>query len=319
MTQQSSPAVRFREALERPELLQIPGGFRPLIARMLESLGFEAFFMAGSQTTAHVYALPDIGLIGMREMIEAARRITAVSDIPVFMDGDTGYGNVLNVYRTVRECAQAGVACISLEDQEAPKKSGTAAGRRCIPEDEALGKLAAAVAARDETGSDMLICARTDLIGSEGGSYEAALDRSIKFVEQAGADLVWINTVETREQMQEACERIPAPVIPHYGGPPPGPSTTDLQDLGAAAMLFPALTTSVGMQATWEFLNDFKERGVEAQREWGQRAGDSRWGRVDYRNLLKPSPDEVLAMETSYLPHELQRDYESTWGHGTQV
>ena len=319
MAEQASPAARFKQALERPELLQIPGGFSPLIARMLESLGFEAFFMAGSQTTAHVYALPDIGLIGMREMIEAARRITAVSDIPVFMDGDTGYGNVLNVYRTVRECAQAGVACISLEDQEAPKQSGTAAGRRCIPEEEALGKIRAAVAARDEIGSDMLICARTDLIGSEGGSYEAALERSIKFVERAGADLVWINTVETREQMHEACERIPAPVIPHYGGSPPGPSTTELQELGAAAMLFPGLTTNVGMQATWEFLNDFKERGVEAQREWGLRAGESRWGRVDYRRLLKPSPDEIAAMETNYLPQELQRDYEHTWGHGTQV
>ncbi len=319
MAQQASPAARFRQALERPELLQIPGGFSPLIARMLEKLEFEAFFMAGSQTTAHVFGLPDIGLIGMREMIENARRITAVSSIPVFMDGDTGYGNVLNVYRTVRECAQAGVACISLEDQEAPKKSGTAAGRRCIPEEEALGKLKAAVATRDEMGSDMLICARTDLIGSEGGSYEAALDRSIKFVEEAGADLVWINTVETREQMREACERIPAPVIPHYGGPPPGPTTGEMQDLGAAAMLFPGLTTNVGFQATWEFMNDFKERGVEAQRDWGRRVAEGRWGRADYHDLLKPSPDEILDLETRYLPQQLQRDYEHTWGHGTQV
>ena len=319
MADQASPAVRFKQALERPELLQIPGGFSPLIARMLESLGFEAFFMAGSQTTAHVYALPDIGLIGMREMIEAARRITAVSGIPVFMDGDTGYGNVLNVHRTVRECAQAGVACISLEDQEAPKRSGTAAGRRCIPEEEALGKIRAAVAARDEIGSDMLICARTDLIGSEGGSYEAALERSIKFVEQAGADLVWINTVETREQMHEACERIPAPVIPHYGGGPPGPSTGEMEELGAAAMLFPGMIGNAGMQAMWEFLNDFKERGVEAQRDWGRRTAESRWGPVDYRRLLKPSPDEIQAIEADYLPQELQRDYEHTWGHGTQV
>ena len=319
MAQQASPGARFRQALERPELLQIPGGFSPLIARMLEKLEFEAFFMAGSQTTAYVFGLPDIGLIGMREMIESARRITAVSNIPVFMDGDTGYGNVLNVYRTVRECAQAGLACISLEDQEAPKKSGTAAGRRCIAEDEALGKLKAAVATRDEMGSDMLICARTDLIGSEGGSYEAALDRSIKFVEEAGADLVWINTVETKEQMREACERIPAPVIPHYGGPPPGPTTGEMQDLGAAAMLFPGLTTGVGFQATWEFMNDFKARGVEAQRDWGRRVTEGRWGRADYHDLLKPSPDEILDLETRYLPQKLQRDYEHTWGHGTQV
>ena len=168
MAEQASPAARFKQALERPELLQIPGGFSPLIARMLESLGFEAFFMAGSQTTAHVYALPDIGLLGMREMIEAARRITAVSDIPVFMDGDTGYGNVLNVYRTVRECAQAGVACISLEDQEAPKKSGTAAGRRCIPEEEALGKIRAAVCTVHGRAKGDIESTRELVIGESG-------------------------------------------------------------------------------------------------------------------------------------------------------
>ncbi len=124
--------ARRKKLLERPEVVLMPGGFSPLMARMLEKLEFEAMFMAGSQTNIYVHGLPDVGLISMREMIDNARRITAVSDIPVFMDGDTGFGNVLNVTRTVREAALAGVAMMSLEDQEAPKRSGTAAGRRLI-------------------------------------------------------------------------------------------------------------------------------------------------------------------------------------------
>ena len=311
------PGTRFRELLAAEEVLLIPGGFSPLMARMCESLGFEAFFMAGSQTNAYVYGLPDVGLIGMREMVDAARRITAVSDLCVFMDGDTGWGNVLNVYRTVREASQAGVACVSIEDQEAPKKSGTSTGRRCIPQDEAVGKIKAAVEARDEIGSDLVICARCDLIGAEGSDFEEAVERCVAYVEDGGADVIWINTVDTKGHMAEACARIPGPTIPHYGGDAPFPSIEEMQGYGAAAMLFPALTTSIGLQAQWEFLNDFKRRGVDAQRDWGVRARESEYGAFSYQPLLTPSPSRVQDLESRLLPQEQQRDYEGTWGHGT--
>jgi 2-methylisocitrate lyase-like PEP mutase family enzyme len=313
------PGTRLKASLEGPEVALLPGGFSPFMARMIEELGFDGLFMAGSQTNIYVYGLPDIGLIGMREMIENARRITAVSDIPVFMDGDTGFGNVLNVYRTVREAAQAGVAMMSLEDQEAPKRSGTAAGRRCISEEEALGKVKAAVEERDALGSDMLICARTDLIGSEGGDYEMAVDRCIKFSEVAGADVVWINTPSTFVQMQDACARIPGPVIPLYGGAPPAPNLDEWKQIGAAAVLFPSMTTTVGTQAIWEMLNDFKERGVDALREASERGRSGRWGPVNIQNLLRPSPHKVAQLEADHLPQEAQRDYENTWGHPTQM
>ena len=313
---------RLREKLHAPEVTLLPGGFSPVIARMLERLGFDGLFMAGSQTNIYEFAMPDVGLISMREMVDAARRITAVSALPVFMDGDTGYGNVLNVHRTVQEAAWAGVACISLEDQVAPKKSGTSAGRLCVSLEEAVGKLRAAVAARDEAESDMLICARTDLIGGqtpEGkiGTFEEAVERSIAFVEEGGADVVWINTVDTFDQMQEACERIPGPVIPLYGGQPPMPSLDEWARIGASAVLFPALTTAVGLQATWDLLNDFKERGLDAIRDAGARARDSKWGAISAQELLVPSPEKILQLETDYLPREQQRDYEHTWGHPT--
>ena len=132
--------TRFRELLKRPELLVMPGGFSPLHARMAEALGYEAFFMAGSQIAAYLYGLPDVGLIGFGEMVEAARRLATGCDIAIFADADTGYGNAINVYRTVQQYLRAGVAGLHIEDQEAPKKSGTLAGRRCISPEEAIGK-----------------------------------------------------------------------------------------------------------------------------------------------------------------------------------
>src|ERR671931_1205282 len=128
---QTKTTTRFQELLKRPELLVMSGGFSPLHARMSEVLGYEAFFMSGSQVAAYVYGLPDVGLIGCREMVEAARRIASGCSIPLFADADTGYGNAVNVYHTVREFIRIGVAGVHIEDQEAPKKSGTQAGRRC--------------------------------------------------------------------------------------------------------------------------------------------------------------------------------------------
>ena len=133
-------STRLAELLKQRELLVIYGGFSPLHARMCERLGFDAFFMSGSQVGAYLYAVPDVGLLSMRDMAEAVRRLASGSDIPIFADADTGYGNAINVRHTVQEYVRAGAAGLHIEDQEFPKRSGTAAGRRCIPVDEAVGK-----------------------------------------------------------------------------------------------------------------------------------------------------------------------------------
>src|SRR5213593_11532 len=142
--------TRFRERLNRPEMLVMPGGFSPLLAKMAEAVGFEAYFIAGSQTSAFLYGVPDVGIIGLRDMVDHARHVTARADIPVMVDADTGFGNAVGVHFTVQEYIRAGAAALNIEDQEAPKKSGTGAGRRCISTAEAVGKVKAAVAARDE-------------------------------------------------------------------------------------------------------------------------------------------------------------------------
>jgi 2-methylisocitrate lyase-like PEP mutase family enzyme len=307
--------TRFKRLLQDSELLIMPGGFSPLHARMAQRLGYDAFFMSGSQVAAYVYGYPDVGLLGLREMVEAARRLADVTDLAIFADADTGYGNALNVHHTVQEYVRAGVAGLHIEDQEAPKKSGTKAGRRCIPLDEAVGKYRAAVAAAHAIDPDFVVVARCDLIGAEGGSFDAAVERCIAYIEQGGVDAVWLNTVQTREEIRASCERIPGPVIPLYGGPAPAPTLEEYRGLGAAAVLFPALTTGVGFQATWEHLNEFRRRGPVVQREAAERARIHPLGAVGFADFVSPTADEVLELEHSFLPHEQQRDYEGTFGH----
>jgi 2-methylisocitrate lyase-like PEP mutase family enzyme len=139
---------RFRELLARDTLTVMPGGFSPLYARLAEQAGFETFFLAGSQLSAFLYGVPDNGIIGLRDLVDHARHMAARTTIPIFVDADTGFGNAVNVHFTVQEVIRSGVAGLQIEDQEAPKKSATSAGRRCISIDEAVGKIRAAVAAR---------------------------------------------------------------------------------------------------------------------------------------------------------------------------
>jgi 2-methylisocitrate lyase-like PEP mutase family enzyme len=282
---------------------------------MSEMLGYEAFFMSGSQVAAFVYGYPDVGLLGLNEMVESVRRITNVTGMPIFADADTGYGNAVNVYYTVQAYIRAGAAGLHIEDQEAPKKSGTLAGRRLISVEEAIGKYKAAVAAQKELDPDFVVCARCDSIGSEGGGFENAIERSIAYVKEAGVDAIWVNTLRTREEIAEACRRIPAPVIAPYYGPRPSPTFDEFQKLGAAAVLYPSLTTAAGVQSTWDVLNEFKERGPIVLDEWNNKAKVSKYGEVPrYQDPILPSK-KIIELEENFIPKDLQRDYQKTFGH----
>jgi len=308
-------SAKLRALLARQELLVMSGGFSPLHARMSEVLGYEAFFMSGSQVCAYVYGYPDVGLVGLSEMVEAVRRLTAACNIPIFADADTGYGNAVNVYHTVQAYIRAGAAGLHIEDQEAPKKSGTHAGRRLISREEAIGKYKAAVAAKKELDPDFVICARCDSIGSEGGGFEDAVDRSIAYVKEAGVDVIWVNTLRTREEIALACRRIPAPVIAPYYGARPSPTFEEFQKLGAAAVLYPSLTTANGLQATWELLHEFKERGPVVLEEWNKKAQASAWGMVPRTQDPILPAQKIHQLEDEFIPKELQRDYAKTFGH----
>ena len=312
---QTKTTKRFRELLLRPELLVMSGGFSPLHARMSEILGYDAFFMSGSQVAAYVYGYPDVGLLGLCEMVDSVRRLTTACSIPIFADADTGYGNSVNAYYTVQAYIRAGAAGLHIEDQEAPKKSGTLAGRRLISREEAIGKYQAAVAAKNEIDPDFVVCARCDSIGSEGGSFNDAIGRSIAYVKEAGVDAIWVNTLTQREEIEEACRRIPAPVIGPYYGPRPSPTFDEFQKLGAAAVLYPSLTTANGLQATWELLHEFKERGPVVLEEYNKKAQASRWGMVPRTQEPILPAEKIRQLEDKFIPKELQRDYAKTFGH----
>lgn len=307
--------TRLQALLKRPELLVMSGGFSPLHARMSEITGYEAFFMSGSQVAAYVYGYPDVGLLGLNEMVEAVRRIANVVEMPIFADADTGYGNAVNVYYTVQAYIRAGAAGLHIEDQEAPKKSGTLAGRRLISVDEAVGKYRAAVAAKKELDADFVVCARCDSVGSEGGGFEDAVKRGIAYVKEAGVDCVWMNTMTKREEIAEACKRIPAPIIAPYYGPKPSPTFEEFQKLGVAAVLYPSLTTANGLQSTWEVLHEMKERGPAVLDEWNKKATAGKYGMVPRtQDPILPS-NKIKKLEDDFIPKELQRDYDKTFGH----
>lgn len=312
---EKKPSTKLGELLRRNELLVMSGGFSPLHARMSEVLGYEAFFMSGSQVCAYVYGYPDVGLLGLSEMTEAVRRITNVTSMPIFADADTGYGNAVNVHYTVEAYIRAGAAGLHIEDQEAPKKSGTLAGRRLISREEAIGKFKAAVAAKKALDPNFVVCARCDSVGSESGSFEDAIERGIAYVKEAGVDAIWVNTLTTREQIQEACRRIPAPVIAPYYGPRPSPTFAEFEKLGAAAVLYPSLTTANGLQATWELLHEFKQRGPIVLEEMNKKAQANPWGVVPRTQDPILPAKKIHQLEDDFIPKELQRDYAKTFGH----
>ncbi len=306
---------KFRALLRRKKLTVMPGGFSPLYARLAQEAGFECFFLPGSQLAHFLYGVPDNGIIGLRDLVDHARHMAAHCDIPILVDVDTGYGNAVNVHFAVQEIMRSGVAAMQIEDQEAPKKSGTAAGRRLIPLDEAVGKIKAAVAARDAIDPDFVICARCDGIGAEASSFDDTLKRCTAYVKEGGADLVWLNSVQSREQVRQACKAIPGPVLAIWGGEEAPPGWDEYERLGLRVVLYPTIAATSGLQASWELLSDLHARGAPALLDWNRRVKASPFGQPNVKKLL--GYDKILEVERRYLPKSAQRDYATTWGHKT--
>lgn len=303
----------FRHLLTRKKMTVMPGGFSPLYARLAQEAGFETFFLAGSQLSNVAYGLPDNGLIGLKEVCDHARAVAARTDIPMFVDADTGFGNAINVYYAVQDIVRTGAAALQIEDQEAPKKSGTVAGRRCISIDEAVGKYRAAVAARDKIDPEFVICARCDLLGAEGSSFDEAIDRCKAYLADGGVDFVWLNSVQTREQVSRAAKEIPGPLLVIWGGADQAPSPAEYEEMGVRIALYPTFTSTYAIQAIWQLLNDFRERGPVALAERSAQAKASKWGIIDQKRMLGAS--DIRGLEEQFLAQDAHRDYDQTWGH----
>ena len=255
----TDPGPGLRRRLDAGELVLAPGCYDALGARLIEEAGFDAAYMTGFGSAASRLGRPDVGLMTLTEMVDNARRIAACLEIPVIADADTGYGNAINVIRTVQEYEAAGVAAIHIEDQVIPKKCGHMEGKQLIAASEMAAKVAAAVAAR--RSPDFLIIARTDARDVEG--LDAALERARAYRE-AGADVLFVEAPQSTDEI-EAIARAFAdvPLLFNYaeGGKTPPVSHEFLRDLGYRLVIFPLSLLLTATAAMRQALREIKAQG----------------------------------------------------------
>jgi carboxyvinyl-carboxyphosphonate phosphorylmutase len=253
-------ARRLREMLLGAGPVLAPGAYDAMSALLVEQAGFPAVYMTGFGTTASLLGRPDVGLLTMSEMTAAARRIVSAVDIPVIADADNGYGNAINVMRTVREYEAAGVAAIHLEDQTSPKRCGHMEGKEVIPAGTMAGKVEAAVAAREDP--DFVIIARTDARAVEG--FDAALERARRY-RDAGADMLFLEALRTDAEIEAAAAAFPdTPLLFNWveGGKTPPTSLARLTELGYRLVIFPVSTLLAATSAVQNVLAELAEAGT---------------------------------------------------------
>jgi carboxyvinyl-carboxyphosphonate phosphorylmutase len=252
----------LRELLNSGQTIVAPGAFDPLAARLVEEAGFAAVYMTGFGTSAALLGRPDVGLLTMTEMADSAGRIAACVDIPLIADADTGYGNPLNVIRTVGAYEAAGVAGLHIEDQVAPKKCGHMEGKLIIGADEMAQKVKAAVDAR--TDPDFVIIARTDARAVEG--LDRALDRARRY-RDAGADVLFIEALVSEAEIEAAAAAFPdVPLLFNWaeGGKTPPVSLDRLTELGYRIVIFPIGTLLAATAAMRRILKEIATAGTPA-------------------------------------------------------
>lgn len=264
-TATDSPATQLRRALkatERSGPLLAPGAYDALSALLVEQAGFKAVYLTGFGAAASLLGMPDIGLLTATEMTDHARRLSASVNIPVIADADTGYGNPINVRRTVREYERAGVAAIQLEDQVSPKRCGHMSGKSVIPTDEMVNKIRAAADAR--LNDDMVIIARTDALACEG--LDAAVRRGKSF-RDAGADLIFVEAPTSRSDVRTIAERLTGiPLMYNWveGGRSPALTSAELAELGFRLVIFPLATLLAATEGTQRILAEVRRAGTPA-------------------------------------------------------
>ncbi|MCC4244155.1 isocitrate lyase/PEP mutase family protein [Stappia indica] len=252
----SSPAARLRAHLAATPLTVMPCCFDGLSAKLIGDAGFPVTFMSGFAVSAARIGAPDTGLISYGEMVDTGRNVCAATGAMVIGDGDTGYGNALNVKRTVRGYAQAGFAAIMIEDQVAPKRCGHTRGKLVVDRAEAVNRIKAAVDAREE-GADILILARTD--ARHGHGLDEALERAAAF-RDAGADLLFVEAPQSVEEMERICREVPGIHMANLveGGATPLLSHAELQRIGYRLAAYPLTLLSAVTRAMQEALQVIK-------------------------------------------------------------
>jgi methylisocitrate lyase len=252
------PGGRLRDLLRSRDIIVAPGVYGPVFALLAERMGFEALYLSGAALTGFL-AMPDIGLITLSELATMTRYITRVVGVPLIVDADTGFGEAINVARTIRDLEDAGAAAIQIEDQVMPKRCGHLPGKSVIPAVDMMKKIRAAVDARRR---DTLIVARTDARDVEG--LEGAIERAQLYVE-AGADVIFPEALRSLEEFREFARRVKAPLLANMTefGKTPYISVQEFREAGYKVVIFPATLFRISLGAAREALEVLKSQGTQ--------------------------------------------------------
>jgi 2-methylisocitrate lyase-like PEP mutase family enzyme len=314
---QASPAratTRLRALLKEPAPLILPGCFNAMSARILEHAGFPALYMSGYGTSLNLLGLPDAGLITLTEMALNAKLIASAVRAPLIADADTGFGNAINVVRTVEEYIRAGVAGMHLEDQVAPKRCGHVAGREVIARDEAVLKIRAACQTRDALDPDFVIIARTDARGAHGGSMEEAITRANAFLE-AGADLAFVEGPKDKAEVAHICQAVKGPVFYNMTGISPRFTAEEMAAIGIRACILPGAAMRATIMAIHDFATTLKTEGPMAEAAY-----DARFKQHPMGNLHGFAGfDRIREMEAEFLPAEAAEKYQGGLGYAPKA
>ena len=259
-SQNSKPkADKLKNLLDQKGIVVMPGCYDALSAKLLEREELNVGFMSGFAVSSTRLGMPDTGLISFSEMAEQVRNICNVTSIPIIFDGDTGYGNVVNVYRTVRGFADAGAAAIMIEDQKWPKKCGHTKGKDVVEVDEANSRIKAAVDASKMNNKDILVMARTDAIATRG--LDDAIKRMQKFSE-LGADILFVEAIKSKEDMKRVIKEVPGHHMINLieDGETPLLEMNELEDIGFKIAVFPLTLMSASVKTMQESLKNMKNK-----------------------------------------------------------
>ncbi len=256
-----TPGRKLRDAWAQPPLV-IPGVFNALVARMAERLGHRAIYLSGGALSA-AFGVPDVGLLSLTEFVQEARVIARATTLPLLCDADTGFGEALNVERTVQLYEEAGVAGIHLEDQQLPKRCGHLSGKSLVTPEEMAAKIRAAVAAKRDP--DFVIIARTDARGVNG--FDDAVQRA-KLYLQAGADAIFPEALENADEFAAFAKVVSAPLLANNTefGKSPNLSAESFGQLGYPMVLFPLTAFRSALKAAYDTLADLKNLGHQRER-----------------------------------------------------
>ena len=287
----------MRELLARPEPILAPGAYDALSARLIEAAGFPAVYMTGFGSAASLLGRPDVGLLGMSEMVDNARRIAGAVAVPVIADADTGYGNPITVIRTVHEYENAGVAAIHIEDQLSPKKCGHMEGKQLVSVEDMVAKVRAAVAARR---TDLVLIARTDARAVEG--LHGALNRG-RLYREAGADVIFFEAPQSEAEIETVAHELSdVPLLFNWaeGGKTPPIAYARLRELGFRIVIFPIGAMLAATRAIRDLLQTIRADGTPA----AALAGLPRFGEfLDFIGL-----PEIQALEQRFSSQPIGRE-----------